>query len=215
MVEAITLIRRWDLTALEVQLIEDKVIRFVEYYEKTMYKYSPKRLGACRATIHYLLHITQSISDCGPSPIYWQFPCERMCGLLTQKVKSRSAANRNLSLGLLYATQFQLLQLLYPKIRYTESQLDLMDEGDMALEDIPPRQTIGSSATGNVLLNLEYNDLTQLVQHERQYISTPRHLLKHIAVYHFNRVPPRASKMTPNEQNRLRLFLMNTLDMTH
>src|SRR6266542_4139013 len=40
-------------------------------------------------SFHYLLHITESIEDFDPCKGYWQFPIERVCGMLIPLVKSQ------------------------------------------------------------------------------------------------------------------------------
>lgn len=219
MTEAVTLIRRWDLSTDDIDTIENKIIQFVEYYESQIYRYQEDRVHVCRATIHYLLHISQCIRDCGPSGNYWQFPCERMCGFLTQKVKSRSSANRNLSLGLLYTTQLQLVCVLYPKIIYTQSIYDSNDETDMALEAVPPNPQYSIGLSGDLILEIDYGSsnsiITERVRNQGRYISTPRHLPLNIALYHFVRQPPHAEALTPNERCRLKAFLLEAYDVSH
>src|SRR5688572_22201813 len=47
-------------------------------------------------SFHYLLHVVQSIEDFGPCRGYWQFPMERMCGMLIPLVKSQIHPYANL-----------------------------------------------------------------------------------------------------------------------
>ena|SRR5437762_4004729 len=65
-------------------------------------------------TFHLLLHLHESISDCGPVWVFWQFPCDRVCGMLKPMVRNRSMANRNLSLAILYREQFNHLPFTTP-----------------------------------------------------------------------------------------------------
>jgi len=102
--------------AVDYHLSQDNLARltillreFVVEYEQLYYRYQSQRARACLATIHLLLHVAESIKDCGPAWVYWQFPCERVCGMLKAKVKSRIYANRNLSLSLLLEEQFKYL----------------------------------------------------------------------------------------------------------
>lgn len=140
--EALTLMRKWDLTNNEINTIERLTIRFVEHYEAEYYQYQDKRLAACKATFHYLLHIAQSIRDCGPPGVFWQFPMERQCGFLGQAVKSRANANRNLSLCILYSTQLHFLAIAYPLLDFTELVVDREDKAELQIlvsnrENIP------------------------------------------------------------------------------
>ena len=47
-------------------------------------------------SFHYLLHEVKSIEDFGPCRGYWQFPMERMCGMLIPLVKSQVHPYANL-----------------------------------------------------------------------------------------------------------------------
>ena len=47
-------------------------------------------------SFHYLLHVAESIEDFGPCRGYWQFPMERMCGMLIPLVKSQIHPYANL-----------------------------------------------------------------------------------------------------------------------
>lgn len=48
----------------------------------------------------------------GPADIFWQFPMERLAGILKSKAHNRSLANRNISLASLYIKQMHLLPLV-------------------------------------------------------------------------------------------------------
>ena len=87
-------------------------------YEKFYYQYDELRISACFLTFHLLLHLHESILDCGPAWVFWQFPCERMCGMLKPMIKNRSKASRNLSLKILYQEQFNHLPLATPSWKH-------------------------------------------------------------------------------------------------
>src|SRR5437667_6003099 len=109
LVAAIDIVIDYDLTTEQINSIKTLLIEFVSEYEKLYYQYDDLRISACLPTFHLLLHLHESISDCGPAWVFWQFPCERMCGMLKPMVKNRSKANRNLSLRILYQEQFNHL----------------------------------------------------------------------------------------------------------
>ncbi|KAL1921474.1 uncharacterized protein VTP21DRAFT_11190 [Calcarisporiella thermophila] len=46
-------------------------------------------LSAHRISLHYILHVADSILQHGPPWAYWQFPMERYCGMIGQYVRSR------------------------------------------------------------------------------------------------------------------------------
>jgi len=61
-------------------------------------------------TFHYLLHMTESIKDFGPCRGYWQFPMERMCGMLILLVKSQIHPYANLWNNLILNERFNHLK---------------------------------------------------------------------------------------------------------
>jgi hypothetical protein len=86
----------YEITFEDIRCIKSLLIEFVSEYEKFYYQYDELRLSACLSTFYLLLHLHESISDCGPACVFWQFPCEPICGMLKPMVKNRSTANRNL-----------------------------------------------------------------------------------------------------------------------
>lgn len=75
------------------------------------YRNDDQRLSACRISFHYLLHVAESIKYCGPSWTHWQFPMERMCGILQPLVKSKIKPYSNLANTLTLLQQFYMLPL--------------------------------------------------------------------------------------------------------
>src|SRR5215212_7101161 len=61
-------------------------------------------------SFHYLLHVVDSIEDFGPCRGYWQFPMERMCGMLIPLVKSQIHPYANLWNNLVLNERFNLLK---------------------------------------------------------------------------------------------------------
>jgi hypothetical protein len=61
-------------------------------------------------SFHYLLHVAESIEDFGPCRGYWQFPMERMCGMLIPLVKSHIHPYANLWNNLVLNEQFNHLK---------------------------------------------------------------------------------------------------------
>lgn len=48
-------------------------------------------------SFHYLLHVAECIADCGPCWTFWQYPMERLCGMLLPLVRNRSLPYSNLT----------------------------------------------------------------------------------------------------------------------
>ena len=61
-------------------------------------------------SFHYLLHVVESIEDFGPCRGYWQFPMERMCGMLIPLVKSQIHPYANLWNNLILNERFNHLK---------------------------------------------------------------------------------------------------------
>lgn len=49
-----------------------------------------------KLSFHYILHISESIKNTGPCWATWQFPIERVCGMLIPLVQSRLHPYKNL-----------------------------------------------------------------------------------------------------------------------
>ena len=63
-------------------------------------------------SFHYLLHVVESIEDFGPCRGYWQFPMERMCGMLIPLVKSQVHPYANLWNNLMLNERFNHLKYM-------------------------------------------------------------------------------------------------------
>ena len=61
-------------------------------------------------SFHYLMHVAQSIEDFGPCRGYWQFPMERICGMLIPLVKSQIHPYANLWNNLVLNERFNHLK---------------------------------------------------------------------------------------------------------
>jgi len=69
-------------------------------------KHDDKHLSAYKMVFHYLLHVEASISDCGPCWTFWQYPMERLCGILQPPVHSRLHPYTNLVNNILTIDRF-------------------------------------------------------------------------------------------------------------
>ena len=52
-------------------------------------------------SFHYILHVTDSIKNCGPCWTSWQYPMERMCGMLLPLVHSKLHPYVNLATNIM------------------------------------------------------------------------------------------------------------------
>src|SRR5256885_1630986 len=73
------------------------------------YKKKNERLSAMLMSFHYLLHVADCIADCGPCWTCWQYPMERLCGMLLPLVHSRTFPYSNLTNNVLLLESFNHL----------------------------------------------------------------------------------------------------------
>lgn len=74
-------------------------------------------------SFHYLLHISECIKNCGPCWSYWQYPMERLCGILLPLVHSRLHPYKNLTNNILLMERFNHLIFVYPSLSDQFSEL--------------------------------------------------------------------------------------------
>lgn len=63
-------------------------------------------------SFHYLLHVTDSIKNCGPCWTSWQYPMERMCGMLLPLVHSKLHPYINLANNIMLMEKFNHLSYI-------------------------------------------------------------------------------------------------------
>ena len=84
-----------------------RYLLFRLYYKK---KY--ERLPAMLISFHYILHIFDSIIDCGPCWNSWQYPIERLCGMLLPLMHSKLYPYKNLANNVILAEKFNIIHLV-------------------------------------------------------------------------------------------------------
>lgn len=99
----------------EIPVIEQRLRRFVHYYENRYYGRSWERLSSCLPVIHQVLHVAQAIRWLGPMYVYSQWPMERVCGMIAASAKSRVCANRNMGLTMLLNEQRNHIPYVLPQ----------------------------------------------------------------------------------------------------
>lgn len=86
---AVELASKRTLTWEEVDVLDQLIREFLEYFELRIYRYMWIRIKCCKPTYHGCSHIGQGIRMCGPMPAYWQFKMEEKIGLLGKYRLSR------------------------------------------------------------------------------------------------------------------------------
>ena len=124
-------------------------------------------------SFHYLLHLAKSIEDFGPCREYWQFPMERMCGILIPLDKSQIHPYANLWNNLVLNERFNLLKY---KIEFYER--------------IFPQEEEKELASHRVFTSPLYNEEYELYSPSKKYILTQAELKKlkeaYSAIYDLN-----------------------------
>ena len=65
-------------------------------------------------SFHYLLHVADSIKNCGPCWTSWQYPMERMCGMLLPLVHSKLHPYVNLANNIILMEKINYLPYIIP-----------------------------------------------------------------------------------------------------
>lgn len=100
LVDAIYLCCDYEISVGDIDVVEARLKRFVQYYERRYYGRRWERLPACLPVFHQILHVAQGIRWAGPMYVYWQWPMERVCGMIAATARSRVSANRNMAITL-------------------------------------------------------------------------------------------------------------------
>lgn len=137
--------RQFTLSEEEITEMGEDMVQAVTEYERLYYQYKRGRLSSCTSQVHGVLHLSAAIRLCGPNPTYHQYPTERMCGFIKSMTHSRSAPNRNLSIGILEAERLKYLPYVA-----------LIPEG---LKPSNPQDTELENAAGTRIFELPEQDM--------------------------------------------------------
>jgi len=77
------------LTEDELMAAEKLLKLFFRARYTHVYAGKVERLRLCRQTIVALLDVLSNLRSCGPARSFWQFPAERLVGMLTRLIRSR------------------------------------------------------------------------------------------------------------------------------
>ncbi|CAG8642442.1 45451_t:CDS:10, partial [Gigaspora margarita] len=89
-VHAVKLCLKYKISIAELTEIERLFCEFVVHYEKEYLQNDSRWLLAALISYHYLLHIAASIRNTGPAWSTWQYPMERLCGMLLPLLFARN-----------------------------------------------------------------------------------------------------------------------------
>ncbi|KAF7312876.1 hypothetical protein MKEN_00971900 [Mycena kentingensis (nom. inval.)] len=118
----------------EIDILEEKIVLWIQQFELYYYRFDPARIAACTLTVHALRHIPDDIRNCGPCWTTWTFYMERFCGFLKHGLHSRKRPHANISR--------RLLHLMY--LEQVALRFDLTEE--LAIFR-PPKKELSSTET--------------------------------------------------------------------
>ena len=72
------------LTASDVNCLGDKSTRFYTFYEEYFYDGNPYCINTCKVTVHFILHLADSVESCEPLLNVSQFLMETFIGETVQ-----------------------------------------------------------------------------------------------------------------------------------
>ncbi|PXF41316.1 hypothetical protein BWQ96_08963 [Gracilariopsis chorda] len=72
-------------------------VAFVHHMEQDYYRYSPRRLGICKYTLHQLLHVADNVEAVDPPLKYSQWWMERYVGSVKHRLNARNLAAESLT----------------------------------------------------------------------------------------------------------------------
>jgi hypothetical protein len=105
----------------DVGRIAQWATQFVAGYERLYYRQESERLPVCGVNVHYLLHFSQYIKDCGPACYWWQFVMERYCGIIKPKARSKSQMNVSLANAVVINEHLNHFRFAQPRVEGVET----------------------------------------------------------------------------------------------
>jgi hypothetical protein len=90
----------------------------INILKRLYYQYKPHRASMCPVTIHALLHIVDSIEQCGPVWCYWCFAMERYSGnRISGVIGSKRFPWADLDRRVLEDAQLTQIKVYYNKVK--------------------------------------------------------------------------------------------------
>jgi hypothetical protein len=103
------------ITADDLRLLEDISFSFVQSYEE-IYSFDPT---SRTSNLHGLLHISNSIRNCGPAWVYWQFTMEKTCGNIVNWISGKRHKDENLANLIIFNEKMNMLRWANPCLALT------------------------------------------------------------------------------------------------
>jgi hypothetical protein len=102
-----------------VDQIQDRLMKFINWFETEVYGGSPQNLHYCRIVFHYLTHIAASVEANGPGCCYWQYPLEKLIGRISPWIQSRRYPYINFNKNLRMLSNLSMLPHIYENFQFS------------------------------------------------------------------------------------------------
>ena len=96
----------------ELKTIKRCALQFYLHFEKDYFRYKKENISMMKLVFHLLLHVGQSLEDCGPLCNLDQFKVERYIGTLEKSIHSRAKAVENLELNIIQSESLKVIRRL-------------------------------------------------------------------------------------------------------
>ena len=125
----------------EVRTIKRCALQFYLHFEKEYFRYKRENLSMMKLVFHLLLHIGQSLEDCGPLCNLDQFKVERYIGTLGKSIHSRAKVTENLELNIFHSEALKVIRRISHDDRATlpsqeETQYELISPLPSSFKEI-------------------------------------------------------------------------------
>ncbi|TFK33524.1 hypothetical protein BDQ12DRAFT_766734, partial [Crucibulum laeve] len=128
---------QFSITCEEINVVERKIVNWVQTYKRYYYQYRSHRLSTCTLTIHGLLHIPDNIRFCGPVWSTWTYWMERYCGYLKIGLRSRKSPWADLANRVLHKAYLDQVEIQYDLKDKLEDPKKKAIDGQYTYEDYP------------------------------------------------------------------------------
>ncbi|KAH8913872.1 hypothetical protein BT69DRAFT_1202447, partial [Atractiella rhizophila] len=119
-VSAIRILRKRDISSVELDLAEKHIIEYVEEFEQLYYQNDIERVHFCRPSLHKMLHHAPQARRLGPFIYITQWTLERTIGILASRIKQPSKPYEYLSQQSIRLAQCQALRTIDPSLLHNE-----------------------------------------------------------------------------------------------
>ena len=133
-------------------------------------------------SFYYLLHISDSINDCGPCWVFWQYPIERLCGMLLPLVHSKLYPYQNLTNNITLMEKFNHLNFILSPQKISNTTLNIHSKNKFFTMD----NEVAELYTPSVNYKLKVHELKALKHFYSQLLNVKKkNILVSITLFYY------------------------------